>query len=65
MKILETFDIYILILCIINGAIVAFFDTTYFQRNNQMRAYKQARYIGVGLMVFAASIYLIRMFYKL
>lgn len=65
MKILELFDIYILILCIINGATVAFVDTTHFKKNNEMKAYKQAKYIGIGLIVFAASVYLVRMFYKL
>ncbi|WP_291583526.1 CLC_0170 family protein [Clostridium sp. UBA6640] len=65
MKILENFDIYILILCILNGGIVAFVDTDYFKNNNEMKAYKEAKYIGIGLMVFAVSVYLIRMLYKL
>ncbi|ARC86842.1 putative membrane protein [Clostridium argentinense CDC 2741] len=65
MKILENFDIYILILCILNGGIVAFVDTAYFKNNNEMKAYKEAKYIGFGLIIFAVSVYLIRMFYKL
>lgn len=58
--IIERFDLYLLLLCVATGLIVVLFDTKQFKQEGKQRAYKQAKYFGLGLMIFVAAIYIIR-----
>lgn len=58
--IIERFDLYLLLLCTVAGLMVAFLDTKQFKQEEKQTAYKQAKYLGLGLIIFTAAIYIIR-----
>jgi uncharacterized membrane protein len=58
--IIERFDLYLLLLCIVAGLMVAFLDTKQFKQQEKQTAYKQAKYFGLGLVVLAVGIYIVR-----
>lgn len=58
--IIERYDLYLLMLCIISGAMVAYFDAERYKNEKKHTAYKQAKYFGFGLIVFSVALYIVR-----
>lgn len=58
--IIERFDLYLLILCIVSGAMVAYLDGAKYKKEGKKTEFKQGRYIGLGLIVFAFIMYIAR-----
>jgi len=62
MNILDLFDSYFLMLIIIQGIIVAFFDASAFKKRNADRAARKAKVIGITIMVISLALYIARQF---
>ncbi|WP_017413549.1 CLC_0170 family protein [Clostridium tunisiense] len=58
--IIERFDLYLLILSVATGILVAYFDAKKFKTENKQTAYKQARYFGIGVAALAIALYIVR-----
>ncbi len=58
--IIERFDLYLLMLCVVSGAMVAFFDAERYKNEKKHTAFKQAKYFGLGLIVFSIALYVVR-----
>ncbi|MFC3925617.1 CLC_0170 family protein [Clostridium punense] len=58
--IIERFDIYLLVLSLAAGILVAYFDAKKFKKQDKPVAYKQARYLGIGVAAVAIIFYIIR-----
>jgi len=62
MNILDLFDSYFLLLIIIQGIIVAFFDAYQFRKRNAERAGRKAKTIGITMIVISLALYIARQF---
>jgi hypothetical protein len=58
--IIERFDLYLLILCIVSGAMVAYLDGAKYKREGKEAEFKQGRYVGLGLIAFVFIMYIAR-----
>lgn len=63
MKIIKHFDFYILALVFLLSFIVIFFDGKIFKKQGEIKAYKQSKYVGIGVLVFTLAMFIIRMVY--
>lgn len=62
MNILDLFDSYFLVLIVIQGIIVAFFDASAFKKRNEERAGRKARNVGITIMVISLILFVARQF---
>lgn len=58
--VIERFDIYLLVLSLAAGIMVAYFDAKKFKKEDKPVAYKQARYLGIGVAALAIVLYIVR-----
>ena len=62
MKVLDLFDTYFLVLMIIQGVIVSFYDSSAFKKKNAERSGKKARKIGITLIIISIALYIAKEF---
>jgi hypothetical protein len=60
MKIIDLFDIYFLILMIIEGLIVAIIDSYTFKKLGKAAAAKKAKILGISALVISVVLFTIR-----
>ena len=58
MKILDLFDKYFLIMMIIQGCIVAFFDSKNYINAKAIEASKKAKIVGIGVLVLSLGLFI-------
>ncbi|AKA71073.1 CLC_0170 family protein [Clostridium scatologenes] len=62
MRIIKIFNGYFLILMIIQGLVLAFFDSTSFSKRNLRDVSKKARFLGIGFIIISVCLYLVNVF---
>ncbi|MGL4730730.1 MAG: CLC_0170 family protein [Clostridium sp.] len=63
LQFIEKFDLYLLILILVIGGLVFFVDAKFFKSEGNKTAYKQARYIGGGIMLLTFVLFLVRIIF--
>lgn len=58
--IIERFDVYLLILSIASGIMVAYLDGAKYKREGKKAEFRQGRCIGLGLIIFTFVMYIAR-----
>ncbi|WP_425350698.1 CLC_0170 family protein [Clostridium muellerianum] len=61
-RIIKIFNLYFLILMIIQGLVLAFFDSKSFDRKNLRDTGKKAKIMGIGFIIISISLYLVSTF---
>jgi len=62
MNILDLFDSYFLMLILIQGIIVVFFDAPAFKKRDLDRTGRKAKTIGIAIMIISLALYIARQF---
>ncbi len=57
---IERVDIYLVILVLVSGYMMARGDVRYFSREDNHRAKKQSLIIGIAMMVIVVGVYILR-----
>ncbi|WP_251861586.1 CLC_0170 family protein [Clostridium sp. Marseille-Q2269] len=60
-KIIGIFDKYFVILVLIEGFITIFIDAPSFKKSNMIKSYKQARYMGIFIVIVSLILYILQM----
>lgn len=61
MLIIGLFTKYFLILMVVQGAVVAFVDASYFKRSKMRDTAKKARVLGIGSILVGVGLFFLRM----
>ncbi|AKN33280.1 hypothetical protein Ccar_21585 [Clostridium carboxidivorans P7] len=62
MRIIKIFNGYFLILMIIQGLVLAFFDSRSFSRRNLRDVSKMAKFLGISFIIMSVCLYLVSTF---
>lgn len=62
-KIMGIFNNYFIILMLIETGITIFIDAPSFKKSHMTKSYKQARYIGIFVIIISLILYVLQMLY--